>query len=179
MIGAALVAFFATVFIVARSVSTSPSPAAAAAAESRTTDLGDLADYCFNTESSWLTYAIGSDSSLNMSQALLESASRREAMLAAYVEQHRYPSSFVQNVDRSETIFSQNYVRLAHTLPRPSPSDKHATELYLTKLYLQSWNPAVTALSSDCSAYSVAQQRQVVAIPLPKGPTSTGGYSLP
>lgn len=182
IVGGVVVAVGVLSFGIASSVSSSSSsssPAALASAESKTTDLGDLGDYCDSTEISWLTYVIGNQSSLYITPALLASAPGREAAMAAYLDKHGYPSSLARDVDAAMGIYSRNYLHSFQVTPKPAAGDSVAKDRYLTLMAIHAYNPAASALSSSCSAYSVDQERQIVAIPEPGAKAGQNNFSLP
>ena len=180
IVGVVIVAVGVVSFLIVNSVSSSSpqSPAALASQESKTTDLLDLGSYCFDTESNWLIYTIGSESSTYETPALLSSAPGREASMAAYLRQHRYPAALARDVDRSETIFAQTYLHLVATVPKPAAGSLPKAQ-YLDKLYTPAWNAAISAEGSYCTADGVALERQIVAVPLPNSGGPQQSYTLP
>jgi hypothetical protein len=175
IIGVVVVVVAAITFIIVHSVSSTSSASSAYISPEQYTD---IADECINSEANWLQYVLGTDSALYMTPALLAAAPSRQAAMTAFIQQHNYPAVVIRDVNNARGIFARNYAQLGETLPKPAPGDMHAKQAYLTKLYIQSWSPTIESVKSYFS-YTADAMKKIAAMPSPKGPTATGGYSLP
>jgi hypothetical protein len=175
IVAVVVVVVAAITFIIVHSVSSTSSASSAYISPEQYTD---IADDCINTEGNWLYYVLGTSDALYMTPTVLAGAPGRQAAMTAYIQQHHYPAALVHDVNNAENIFARTYAHLAQTLPTPAPGVAGAKNAYLTKRYLQAWDPSIEAIKSSCS-YSADAMKKISAVPELKGPTATGGYSLP